>query len=720
MFSNSRVMTAALGLDLATLITWTAAAQAPPMTVMDPANSGIPGEEVRIVRWGPEGDPWVAARWPFWQDGGIARYDLASGVWTVWSKGEYPIPSEYINDFEWDAAGVMWIATDGGLVRWDGQTWATYNPSNSPMALYKVLDVSVAPNGHIWINNSDFNFGGDAIYDFDGVSTWRRFRVPNELPWASPWTDLSSVLVDHLGHVWVANETLNGLAEYDGTTWTLRGSGVDRFDGLAEDLAGNIWMRGGVGGGNAFYKYNRVTFTTYPISTTPLSIGIDDDGAVYTGDWNGNVRKTTNAGQTWTVYLSGLNQVAQIAPDPASTDVWIGTFGALGHFRGDGAWVRDFNTWNTGFPDYFVDYMNTDRDGYFWVATGEAGLSRFDGLRWRNWGNHNVGSEPYPFAGNEPMGGAYQDRNGVHWFGGNGIARWHSETGLFDGFWNWQNNPGMGVTLFPFFAEDMNGRLFAADEYGTTYHFDEELNLWTREPVQPYAVLGLPRMQADSQGNVWIAAWFDIHKWDGAAWSIVPLPYSDYFFDLGGINDMAVDVDDTLWLATEGGLVHWDGVGFTLYDTSNTPLPADAVKSVAIRSDGVIGISASDFTSQTPFPHGVCVVDGVITDPAAWTIYQYGTSPLPHYQLGRVQWDAEGKLWISAVSQGAAIVHWPAPGIDGDLDADGDVDLADLSRLLTAFGTCNGDALFDAVADLDGDGCVGLADLSELLTNFGL
>lgn len=55
----------------------------------------------------------------------------------------------------------------------------------------------------------------------------------------------------------------------------------------------------------------------------------------------------------------------------------------------------------------------------------------------------------------------------------------------------------------------------------------------------------------------------------------------------------------------------------------------------------------------------------------------------------------------------------------GDLDGDGDVDLADLSQLLTAFGSCEGDASFDAAADIDSDGCVGLADLSALLTGYG-
>jgi len=630
-----------------------AAALDPAWKILKPSSSGVPGELIHFVRFAPDGKIWVAARWPFWGEGGIGIYDRATDAWTVLSNWETPIPSEYLNDLEFGADGTAWLATDLGLVRFDGVTWTVYDPTNSPMQLYKVRRISIAPDGHIWINNSDFNAGGDAIYDFDGMSTWRSFRVPDELPWAAPWEDLSEVFVASDGHVWVANDTLGGVAEYDGSTWTLRGGSLGPLDEMAEDQFGNIWINAnGVGGDYAFFRWNGATFTRYPFAS-PTTLSSDPDtGTIYVGNWNGDVVRTSNGGATFQTYLSGLNHVFSIAPDPAGTDVWIGTIGAVGHFLGDGSWVRDYNSHNTGMPDYFVDYMATLRDGYFWVATGEMGLSRSDGVRWRNWGNHNAGSEPYPFAGNEPMGGAYQDRNGTHWFGGNGIARWDSESGQFTGFWNWENNPGMGVTLFPFFAEDASGHLFAASEYGSTYRFDVDAELWVLEPVQPYAVLGLPGMKADSAGNVWIAAWFDIHKWDGSTWSKVTLPDPNYFFNLGGISAFDIGPGDVMWFATFEGVVRWDGTTFTLFDSTNTPIPAGYVSGIAVRDDGLVGLAVGASSASS----GVALIDGDPADPASWSVFPYGQSPLPHWQTWRVAFDPKGNLWVSATSEGVAVL----------------------------------------------------------------
>jgi len=628
------------------------------MKLVNPATSGIPGDDVRLVSFAPDGMLWVGARWIFWGYGGFGWYDRDADLWTTWSTNDGTFPAAFVNDIAWAADGTAWIATDIGLVRWKDGVIKTWTTANSPLLHNTIMSLDLAADGSVWLNNSNVQTTVAAIWHFDGAAGWTSYKVGAQLPWSPPWNALNDVLVDHAGHVWVTNQVLNGVAEFDGASWTLHGAAVDRFDQIEEDAANNIWLRAGVGGFNAFYRFNHTAFKSIPIPTTPTEIAIDDDGAVFLGDWNGTIRKSTNFGDSFTVWATGLNHVFNIAPAPDSTDVWIGTPNAVGQFNGAGQLVRDFNTFNTGMPDFFVDRFDVDTDGNMWLATGEGGLSRFDGLQWRNWGAHNLGSEPWPFAGNEPMGGFYMDAAGTGWMGGNGIARWVPETGEFTGFWNWQNNPGMGVDMFEEFAEDMHGDLFAASQYGNVFRFNG--SLWVKAPVQPYVPSGLPGMQADSQGNLWLAAWFDLWTWDGATWTTIVLPNPNYFFDLGGINDLSIGPDDVLWFGTNDGLVRWDGVDFIRFTTANSPLPAKQVKGVDVRDDGTLGLSCSTFGSVTPFPNGVCVVDGDPADPQSWAIWKYGSSPLPHYQLGNCAWDAEGSLWVSAVSEGVAVLLQPA------------------------------------------------------------
>jgi hypothetical protein len=70
-----------------------------------------------------------------------------------------------------------------------------------------------------------------------------------------------------------------------------------------------------------------------------------------------------------------------------------------------------------------------------------------------------------------------------------------------------------------------------------------------------------------------------------------------------------------------------------------------------------------------------------------------------HHEYFETFW----KTWINSFAP-------PTP--DGDLDGDGDVDLADLGILLASYGVDDG-------GDLDGDGDTDLADLGILLANYG-
>lgn len=59
-------------------------------------------------------------------------------------------------------------------------------------------------------------------------------------------------------------------------------------------------------------------------------------------------------------------------------------------------------------------------------------------------------------------------------------------------------------------------------------------------------------------------------------------------------------------------------------------------------------------------------------------------------------------------------------GVEGDVNGDGAVNLADLALLLGSYGLCDGQPGYNAAADIDGSGCVQLNDLATLLANYGV
>src|SRR2546422_11038076 len=79
--------------------------------------------------------------------------------------------------------------------------------------------------------------------------------------------------------------------------------------------------------------------------------------------------------------------------------------------------------WTTvdGLPQNSVNAIEQTKDGYLWVGTF-GGLARFDGLRFVNFGVHNVSA----FANNR-ITSLYEDSHGDLWIGGgyDGVMRLH-------------------------------------------------------------------------------------------------------------------------------------------------------------------------------------------------------------------------------------------------------------------------------------------------------
>ena len=102
------------------------------------------------------------------------------------------------------------------------------------------------------------------------------------------------------------------------------------------------------------------------------------------------------------------------------------------------------------------------------------------------------------------------------------------------------------------------------------------------------------------------------------------------------MTDVEADPNGGIWVGTYEGFARFDGTTWTLYNQANTGMPGTVVSDVARRaSDGLIAI-ASNQGSTWPYTGGVSTFDGT-----TWTHYTPDNSPLTHWQVVAVEFDAQ-------------------------------------------------------------------------------
>jgi ligand-binding sensor domain-containing protein len=123
--------------------------------------------------------------------------------------------------------GDLWAGNDNGVVHINGQTWDTY----SSRLLHHIRDIEVAPNGEVWVlteRNDVLRYSDKAWDQMPGV------------------TALQDISITRDGTVWGA--ALNGLVQFDGTTWqsvnhsqntTNRDDGICALDASSD---GSMWL----------------------------------------------------------------------------------------------------------------------------------------------------------------------------------------------------------------------------------------------------------------------------------------------------------------------------------------------------------------------------------------------------------------------------------------------------------------------------------------------
>src|SRR5215467_3722375 len=120
----------------------------PIWAVFTAENSGLPGNNVQTLAFGPDGSLWAGT------DSGLARLDK-DGHWRTYRAGtKGGLPSDNIRALALDPDGSLWAGTDGsGLARLDrGGGWQIYDKARTRGGLPddRVMALALGPDGSLW------------------------------------------------------------------------------------------------------------------------------------------------------------------------------------------------------------------------------------------------------------------------------------------------------------------------------------------------------------------------------------------------------------------------------------------------------------------------------------------------------------------------------------------------------------------------------------------
>ncbi|NJN78875.1 MAG: T9SS type A sorting domain-containing protein [Saprospiraceae bacterium] len=147
-------------------------------------------------------------------------------------------------------------------------------------------------------------------------------------------------------------------------------------------------------------------------------------------------------------------------------------------------------------------------------------------------------------------------------------------------------------------------------------------------PVTPNTLF-LRQILFEANGNIWLATASGVWRWDGAMWS--------NYSPLSSINRIAWNANtQTLWGATVNGLIKIEGTNITTFNTANSPLTDNYIRSIALDNNGILHVSTTG-TQGDVFRY----------DGTTWTNLSTGATA-PQFAISTIHFDKNNTLWAGS------------------------------------------------------------------------
>lgn len=192
-----------------------------------PDNSPLPIYQINALAIDKEDNLWVNSATPD-QGGGLCKYDGKS--WIVYTTRNSGLSTPFVATMAFDSKNVLWLncrdttlfgligrTSGGGLTRFDGKSWQSYNISNSKIPSNSILDIVVDKNDDLWLAT----YGRVGITKFDGTD-WESYNTENS---GIAWDEVSKITLDYNRDLIWLNHLNSGGISTAKLNW--KGSGIE-------------------------------------------------------------------------------------------------------------------------------------------------------------------------------------------------------------------------------------------------------------------------------------------------------------------------------------------------------------------------------------------------------------------------------------------------------------------------------------------------------------
>lgn len=431
-------------------------------------------------------------------------------------EGLVPISHPYgcISRIETDDKGCLWLASEAGLIKYDGTNFTPYTPDNSDLPEYTLNDIKADEQGNLWMVSQHY------LTKFDGEQF-------TNYPFTSNHVDDNLVCVDVDGNDVYVGSHFQGLLRLTDNGLTV----VPLIDNQLDNNSFSF-ISGCLDNNGLFYVGTLYGLQTYNKETEEASLMPMSQTYQVEPDVNGNIwlrwpwfstdtclmeiTPTTTTVLWKDDYPFNDCTVNQIKFDH-SNRLWLAT--TKGIYRLDGQKWTAYNKDNSGLSNNYVYCLAFDANNRVWCGTNGGGLFLFDGS---NWSNYTTDNSPLP---SDCVGTITVDKNDIVWMNCR-IPRYHDTYGL-----EW----GFGLTRFD----------------GTQWNTYDRKN----SPIPSDCLWDI---QVDADNNKWLATAGDVGLvcYDENEWTIYDVDNSS--IALNEVTKITIDNKrDLIWLT------HYPGGGIS-------------------------------------------------------------------------------------------------------------------------------------------------------------